>query len=350
MCLIVSCHVVCVVVGGHCGQRCWPWAAEAIARSRAPPGAIRIGNRLWIGTHCLFAIVPGRSKLTQFDKSAVYFLVMIVQAEEPGSVAHTSSFRCCDAVISMECEDGNVGVAVTRDGRRCIVSNRRSRSLSVYALPSGSHLMSFGESGSGRGQFCAPAGLCVSKSDTVLVAETHNKRVQEVSLTGEHCRYWGMGVFTFEPQCVATNGDIVAVGTAGGGVYVFDGDSAAFTRVIGEGFCAGIVCGPDPRHITVVDSKARCVSVYFVTGTLVQQTAPAGLTYPTSVAYTEGGDAIVADSRGNRVVVWSAGGGGEEREVAPPAGEPFRYPQALVIQNSRLYVLSSSGGRLHVFS
>ena len=255
--------------------------------------------------------------------------------------------------IALEFSEGNSGVAVSPDGRRLFVCNRRTRQVYVHSLPDCGAVMSFGEAGTGTGQFCDPMAICVTHTGTLLVAESRNRRVQEVTCVGDHVRYVGVGVFTSEVTCVAAAGDGIAVGTSTGTVHLFNYVSGALLRSFGAGeglgYCGGLTFGPDNRHITVSDTKNGRLAVYFVTGAFLRFDGEGALTYPCGVAYTAGGEPVVADSRANRVSVLTQDGGAAVVSPTPPT-PPFQFPHALCVHNGVLFVLSSAGGRLHALT
>lgn len=60
------------------------------------------------------------------------------------------------------------------------------RNSSVHKFDaSGKHLMSWGESGSGPGQFALPHNICIIGNDRVLVADRENYRLQMFTVDGE---------------------------------------------------------------------------------------------------------------------------------------------------------------------
>ena len=104
-----------------------------------------------------------------------------------------------------------LAVDVTR--RLVIVSaSNADCKLHVYSLDDGTLVRSFGSKGSGKGQFNYEAGgLCVTSCGTVLVAEVHNGRVQEVNVDdGSWVRFVGEGLLD-EPNHVHCSDRVIAV-------------------------------------------------------------------------------------------------------------------------------------------
>jgi DNA-binding beta-propeller fold protein YncE len=94
-----------------------------------------------------------------------------------------------------------------------VVSDYKLQQLHMYSLIDGTLTRSIGSEGSGKGQFhFYLGGLCVSPDgDSVLVAERHNHRVQEVRLVdGSWVRFVGDGVLD-SPEFADCNADVIVV-------------------------------------------------------------------------------------------------------------------------------------------
>ena len=86
------------------------------------------------------------------------------------------------------CVSPKHGLVILSDHKAC---------LHMHSLSDGSFVHSIGSKGTGKGQFhFDKGGLCVSPDgDSVLVAECHNNRVQQVAITdGSWERFIGDGV------------------------------------------------------------------------------------------------------------------------------------------------------------
>lgn len=75
------------------------------------------------------------------------------------------------------------------------VSNGLANTIILYSTVDGAQVTSFGEYGNGPGRFNYPTKLCISPRDTLIGIDSRNDRVQEVTLTGEHIRFIGQGLF-----------------------------------------------------------------------------------------------------------------------------------------------------------
>lgn len=111
-------------------------------------------------------------------------------------------------------DGGNCGIACTADGSLLAVSNQLSYTITMYSSADGALVRTFGVKGAGEGEFDSPRGLLFTPTpaSSLLVAEDDNLRVQEVSVTGEHLRFIGVGVIDGPIVSVALCGDTLAVG------------------------------------------------------------------------------------------------------------------------------------------
>lgn len=240
--------------------------------------------------------------------------------------------------------------------------------LSVYSLPGGEHIRTFGSEGSGKGQFDYPCKLCFTIAGNILVAEHYSKRMQEVTVTGEHVRFMGVGVIDAGIWSMATNDELIAFGKWGNAsskrIVMFDAVTGAFVRAFGDYddapsqlmvFCNGIRFTPDNRHIIVAESngagKGR-LSVFTLGGEFVKCIGDGELKGAGDVDFADNGDIIVCDGHSHRVCVYSADGstllrqwGGEDSD----ADGKFKWPDALAMYGGQLYVLDKDSRRVQVF-
>ena len=123
-------------------------------------------------------------------------------------------------------------MAVSIPRHELVVSDHLAMMLHVYCLSSGAPLRKFGCDGVGPGQFRFEwGGLCFApaRGDTLLVPESENDRVQEVSADdGTHVRFIGDGVVTV-PVAAAADAHAVAVTERDHTVAVFCYATGALT-------------------------------------------------------------------------------------------------------------------------
>jgi DNA-binding beta-propeller fold protein YncE len=150
--------------------------------------------------------------------------------------------------------------------------------------PDGELLHSWGEPGSGPGQFRIPHGIAIDREGIVYVADRENSRVQLFTPKGEYLAEW-TDVARPTQVCIAASGDM----------YVSE-----------LGFIAGMWSGTTaPRP----DSPGGRVSVFDPKGRLKARwgggrnpSAPGDFFAPHDICVDSRGDNYVAE------VVWSAGG------------------------------------------
>ena len=290
----------------------------------------------------------------------------------------------------------NYGMAVSADGAHMVVSHN-DHTLSVYALPGGKHLHSFGGKGSGPSQFDYPAKLCFYNG-SVLVAENWNKRIQEVKLTGEHVRFIGAGTLLKRGAigdgicAIAANSDVIAVAkhdnTSNNRVVVFAAESGRLLCAFGEygsapgklmKYCNGLRISKDGNHIIVCDNdrggEGR-VSVFTMIGEFIKCigndssdearllvpgdvevvycAGPTSLSTPTATYLVcdmaEEYQCISVFSRaangGLATKRWGRAGG---TDSGIDSTFNFHHPVALALHGPHLYVLDSSSKRVQVF-
>ena len=211
--------------------------------------------------------------------------------------------------ILLQASSVSCGLAISPDSAHMVVSHG-DRTLSVYALPSGEHIRTFGGNGSGKGQFDHPAKLCFSVTGNILVAERWNSRVQEVTLAGDHVRFIGDYVIDGSIFSIAANAELVVVGkydsTSNDRIMMFDAVTGEHVRSFGKhgdvlgqlsSDCCGIRFTPDGRHIIVAaNSGTRTqgrVSVFTLAGEFVRCIGMGPLKAAFDVDFADNGDIIV---------------------------------------------------------
>jgi len=247
---------------------------------------------------------------------------------------HIATLPLLKTHVSTEC------LAISSDGRLMVVSNSSTSQLDVYRTEDGSHARSFGDGGTDPGKFDGIRGLCVTAHATVLVAEWYNKRIQEVTLEGEHVNFIPVDG---NPRDLAVLGDVVAaiISLTSIGLYSYT-TGALIRRIepVEEERWIGICFAPDGKHLAVGGLNTRITLVSVEDG-FVRHISPKG--YWTGVMFTCTGDVMGLDVGG--VSVFSATDG--TRLWSWGGGDRVNYVTALAVSGNRLYVLD--GRRVHVF-
>ena len=267
------------------------------------------------------------------------------------------------------------GIAVSPDGYYMVVSQNRA-ALIVYSLPDGEHIRTIGSVGA-VAQTCAveakidrPAKLCFSAVGTILVAQVRLRRVQEVTITGEHVRFFGDGLIPQRIVGIAANTEFVVVGKCRGvgndQIMMFDAVTGVLLRSFGEcgtapgqlgRWCQGfrITMTPDSSTQLFVASDSGSgyshVSVFTANGKFVSAFGDQLFGAAHDVDILDSGDLIVCDHWRHRMFVFSPDGTKVLQEIALD-GDPRcggSRPTALAVSGGRLYVLERETRRVQVF-
>jgi hypothetical protein len=193
--------------------------------------------------------------------------------------------------------------------------------MHMHSLADGSLVRSIGSKGSGKGQFnFGCGGLCVSPDgDSLLVAEAHNNRVQEVKIVdGSWVRFFGRDALD-KPQFVDCNADVIAVSQdrhrisvlswAAGGVLAHFGSYGT-----GPGqlrLPRGVRLLGDGSGLVVADYSNDRLCVFSLSGALVKYVGSKELELnrPTDVLEcVSDGSFIVANPGGNHLSKMSRDG------------------------------------------
>ncbi len=84
----------------------------------------------------------------------------------------------------------NPEAAKISSDEKIYVSDLKNDRVQVYDLD-GKFLFTWGKTGSGPGEFKAPAGLAIDKNDNIYIAEIGNNRVQVFDKKGNFLTMWG---------------------------------------------------------------------------------------------------------------------------------------------------------------
>lgn len=256
----------------------------------------------------------------------------------------------------------NTGIAVSPSGEWLVVSHSSHR-LSVYNVVDGSLRNSIGKLGRGKGEFHAPGKLSFSvvHTDHVLVADCENHRVQEVSLSGAHVRFIGVGVIDDIVLCLAVNAEQVVVGKdfrlSADRVLIFDYRTGALQKKFGA---TGEVAvpramrfSPDHRHLVITDNNR--LAVFTKSGKLVHYIGAGSFLDTTDLEFAPDGCIVVSGTPvfgSHRMTVFSPDGKTMLRQwgcVGDGNGE-FTVPISLAVRNDRLFVADRDTQRIQVFS
>ncbi len=210
---------------------------------------------------------------------------------------------------------GSNGVAVSRDGRTLLVSDKSggSHAIHEYGVVDGSRRRVVGSMGDGPLRFHFPYQLWIAPDDFVFVADLENDRVQVLTPTLDFHGFVGAGELR-GPSGVCANADVVVVSEMPADrISVFNRRDGALLRRFGspgsgdgEILCAiGACLMPGDRHVAVVDWLNDRVCVFSIDGEFIRHVGVGVLNRPHGVACSAFDELIVADTGNRRVVVFS---------------------------------------------
>lgn len=260
----------------------------------------------------------------------------IYVSENGDPVLRVSKFNSSGAFVSFVGSGyiGPTGVAVDSADNLYVVDGNGQR-VRKYD-PSGTHLLDWGTSGSGDGQFQFPQGIAVDSSNNVYVADTGNSRIQKFTSGGTFLTKWGTAG-TSDGQFTSPDGVSAALGF----VYVADSgnsriqrfsDTGTFIESFGSiGSGDGQFSGPQDvaadslGNIFVADSGNDRIQKLSTTGTPVVANAGPDQTVECAGAATSVTlDGTASTGGGTLTYTWKEGtttlGSGATLVVALPTG------------------------------
>ena len=265
----------------------------------------------------------------------------------------------------------NLGLAVSQDGTHLVVSHA-DHTLSVFSLPRGDLLLSFGSKGRGKLQFQWPARLCFSAIGTVLVSDGENHRIQEVTLKGAFVRFIGAGAIGGDPSGIAANDEVIVVGkqnsTSDERIVVFDAATGALVRSFGPlgvrpghllNACVGIRFSPDGRYIVVSENDQRGkgrLSWFELDGNFLMNSGNPDMCCDADLEFLDGDHVVVSDIAKapcccvlrismDNITTRFSGAGAVTGKLYPGVRKPSAFARA----DGLLYVLDRSGSSVYVF-
>ncbi len=263
---------------------------------------------------------------------------------------------------------GKHGIAVTKDELYMAISYSESNALRVYRFDAGGevrllHTLARSWRGhSGPLEFSFPYRLCLTPCGNLLVCDSGNNRVQELTAPSELPPAF-VRTFPAPGACsVALHGDTLAIGTDFGCITLLDYTTGRAIRTIGTRgaglgeighSCEGLCFTPDGKSLLAAEYRNNRLSMFCVRDGSWQQHIGAGMVSHgnNDVALTAAGEILVADFGNNRVCVFSADGSTLLRSWGTPGSGDgqFAFPTALALVGAKLYVLDGDGTRVQVF-
>jgi len=120
---------------------------------------------------------------------------------------------------------------VAKSGNIYVADGYGNARIHVFS-PEGNLLFSWGEPGSGNGQFKAPHGIWIDRHDKVWVVDRKNHRIQIYTLTGEYIDQW---IGFDEPCDIAIDKDeTVYIAELGCRISIFDKNGKLLARITND--------------------------------------------------------------------------------------------------------------------
>lgn len=257
---------------------------------------------------------------------------------------------------------GNVvAVATSWDGKYLAVGRYFAPSITVFDLASGSQLNEIGEEGSAV-RFHDLIKLCFNRSGNIIGAEDTSKRLQEVTVTGEFVRYYGVGVIDGHMYGVAANDEYVVTGGVAH-IFLFHAVSGDFVRVFGScgsqlggvNSCYGMRFSLDGSRVIVTDTHNNRLSVFLLDGTFVECLGVGQLKSPRDLDFADNGDILVCCRNG--ITVFSPNGSTVIRNFRPiamdkdnrPRADGYGTGSAISVRDGKLYIVFQYSSRVAVY-
>lgn len=245
------------------------------------------------------------------------------------------------------------------------VANTRFDVVTLYSLPSGEKVRSIGGYGTECGKFSRPWAVCFTSSGNLLVAEASNQRVQEITPTGEHVRFIGVGVIRGLLVGVAADDNSIVTSQHGlHRIAVFDSHTGELRHSFGtKGKGTGQLCGnagvrltSDGKHVLVCEADNNRLSLFSLQGEFVRTIGnPGSLCAPRSACFSKSGEIVVASQGSFSVSVFEECSDTGQFEPVKTFGSrgctdaSFGKVSDITMRAGKLYVLDNDTNRVQVF-
>ena len=233
-------------------------------------------------------------------------------------------------------EYGSIAIRAVGTHLHLVISDPENDILNVYELPDMKLLATLGSSGNGPNNLSTPLGLCFTDANTLLIADFGNDRVQHWTTEGRHIATFATSIY---PICVASRGEVVAVGTSSGVcVYSLESGAMLHTWPNMDQICT-VAFAENATTLMVSNHTQMTVGLFTLDGRLLKHIS-AGNYYGDVVACADGG-LLVAECSRSRIHVFAPNG--TEITTAPFAAHRFQsHPVSFALWGERVYVLEDS--------
>ena len=225
----------------------------------------------------------------------------------PDRPRHLADF----AVTKGQSLQGPLAAIMDRRGWVYVADSGNHR-IAVFK-PDGTLARTFGHQGDAKGDFNYPAGLALLANGNLVIADTNNYRLQEVTTAGKFVRLIISAQAGIKPGAVAVSGN----------------------------------------HILISDWQNHLVQILNSQGKILQQLGGVGeesLQYPQGIAVDRQGRILVADAGSTAIKVFSARGQ-YLKTVAENLPDRLSMVRGLAVDyQGRIYIADTLAGQIRVFN
>lgn len=299
--------------------------------------------------------------------AVIIFAVLIFMTrapKQPGGTATDDSIPAFNFCIYEGKNKLKHPIALISDENgRIYVSNNDVHTVEVFAA-NGEPDFSFGGLGQAGGQFTFPYGIGMLPDGNILVAETGNYRIQELTADGKYIRTFvdnnnRIGLQKPGPLYVDSKGLIYVGDLSGQQVLVLKQDGTVLRRFGGILYPHGIAVDEARQRLYIGDGANNCINVYSLKNgsdipvkVIGGPTPEVAFSMVRGLALDESGRLFVVDTLKSTIEVFdqdgnfifSLGAKGQDD------GE-FLYPYGIASdKNGKIYVADWGNNRVQVWS
>ena len=249
------------------------------------------------------------------------------------------------------------GIAINKEGA-VYVTDKLDR-VQKYSS-TGEHLLSWGNSGSGDGQFSTPKGIAIDSSKNVYVVDSYNQRIQKFDANGIFIAKWGSRGTDYRqfnyPNGVALDSkdNVYVVDTDNNRIQVFSSNGVFINAWGSQGKGYGQLDGPQAiaidknDNVYVSDTWNNRVQKFNSQGQYIASWG--NFFYSQGITIDQQSNVFVSDnhevneftSSGTFIAKWGNYGNGEGQ---------FSTAIGLAVDSSgRVFVADNGNNRIEVFS
>ena len=340
---------------GATGKEIWTFALDGPSSVETPV----VGNVIYVLTHAGSVYA-----LSSSAASALATPIESATAVSSGSVAHVWTLAGVDEPF------GNVPISAIDPQGRLWVADPTSNQIQIFDLD-GTWLESWGESGSGPGQFNfvrdngqGIGNIAFGPDGSFYVSEGGNRRVQKFDENRTFLTSWG-GEGTEDGQFlspfilrVSPDGNVFVMDDFRFDMQVFDADGA-FLYKFGEpeisngtvGDITSFTFGPEGEIYAVEGDNE--IQVFDDEGTFLRTIISVGggnMNIPADIVLDAEGNMYVANIGGNEITVFDPEGALLLKWGSFGSGDgQFNEPVQLLLRGGFVYVIEATGSRIQKF-